>query len=82
MPLGPPPGGQSPLAARTACPPLAPERRASQCDGCVLYGALGAHKGLDLLARALILEPTQLRLVLAVGRPPEDLGRSRYGRTG
>jgi glycosyltransferase involved in cell wall biosynthesis len=52
-------------------PALAPEQRASQRDGCVLYGALAARKGLDLLARGLTLEPTQLRLVLA-GKPEDS----------
>jgi glycosyltransferase involved in cell wall biosynthesis len=51
-------------------PALAPGQRPSRRDGCVLYGALAARKGLDLLTRALTLEPTQLRLVLA--GEPED----------
>lgn len=45
--------------------PLAPEVRASRRDGCVLYGALAPRKGLGLLARALTVEPTHLRLILA-----------------
>jgi glycosyltransferase involved in cell wall biosynthesis len=51
--------------------PLAPEERASQRDGCVLYGALAGRKGLDLLTRALTLEPTRMRLVLA-GEPADS----------
>jgi glycosyltransferase involved in cell wall biosynthesis len=52
-------------------PPLASGQLTSQRDGCVLYGALAARKGLDLLARALTLEQTRVRLVLA-GEPDES----------
>jgi glycosyltransferase involved in cell wall biosynthesis len=48
-------------------PPL---ERPSQRRGCILYGSLGPRKGIHLLARALTIEPTPLRLVVAgtVGR--------------
>lgn len=46
-------------------PPLPLEDRRIQRNGCVVYGALAPRKGLELLARALSLEPTELRLVLA-----------------
>jgi glycosyltransferase involved in cell wall biosynthesis len=45
--------------------PLAPEERPEDRVGCVLYGALAARKGIDLVARALTLEQTPVRLVLA-----------------
>ena len=34
-------------------------------SGCVVYGALAPRKGIDLLARAIALEPNSLRVVLA-----------------
>lgn len=37
-----------------------PERR-----GCVVYGAIGERKGLDLLARAVSVEPTPVTLTIA-----------------
>ena len=52
-------------------PALAPGQRASRRDGCVLYGALAARKGVDLLAQALTLEQTQVRVVLA-GEPDDS----------
>lgn len=46
-------------------PPLAPEERPALRDGCIVYGSLATRKGVGLLARALTLEPTSVRLVLA-----------------
>lgn len=46
-------------------PQLAAEDGVERRAGCVVYGALAPRKGLDLLASALTLEPTPLRLVLA-----------------
>jgi glycosyltransferase involved in cell wall biosynthesis len=48
-----------PPVAKVEVPP--PERRA----GCALYGALARRKGIDLLADAVALERTELRVVLA-----------------
>lgn len=38
---------------------------AGERDGCVLFGALNRRKGADLLADAVALEPTDLRVVVA-----------------
>lgn len=46
-------------------PPLPSQDRPAQREGCVLYGSLTPRKGVDLLTRALTLEPTPVRLVLA-----------------
>jgi glycosyltransferase involved in cell wall biosynthesis len=39
-------------------------------SGCILYGALADRKGIDLVAEALTLEPTAVRLTIA-GEAPE-----------
>jgi hypothetical protein len=46
-------------------PALPANERPLKRDGCVVYGALAARKGIGLLARAFTLEPTSVRLVLA-----------------
>ncbi len=48
--------------------------RPRERDGCVVWGALARRKGIDLLARALTIRPTPVRLVIA-GRPAEDYVR-------
>jgi glycosyltransferase involved in cell wall biosynthesis len=57
-------------------PPLAvlPERdqaRPSHRSGCILYGALDERKGIDLLSRAVSLEPTSLHVTLAGPAGPD-----------
>jgi hypothetical protein len=44
---------------------LPAEDRTAERDGCVLYGQLAARKGIDLVARALTIERTRVRVVLA-----------------
>lgn len=52
-------------------PQLPTEQRPTERVGCVVWGALDRRKGIDLLARALTLRPTSVRLVLA-GLPEKD----------
>jgi Glycosyl transferases group 1 len=53
---------------------LSEDEQPASRQGCVLYGALARRKGLALLTRALTMQPTHLRLVLAgVVDPPEYL---------
>ena len=56
---------------------LATEERPRDRVGCVLYGALAARKGIDLLARAMTLERTPVRLVLAGSVEPSYLSELR-----
>jgi glycosyltransferase involved in cell wall biosynthesis len=53
--------------------PLPSEQRPSERSGCVLYGALAPRKGIDLLVRALTVEPTSMRVVLAGSVEPAYL---------
>jgi glycosyltransferase involved in cell wall biosynthesis len=56
-------------------PPVAtlPARQqTSDRRGCILYGALAPRKGINLLARALTIEPTRVRVVLAGRVEPPD----------
>ena len=39
--------------------------KSTERSGCVVYGALAPRKGLDLLARAMALAPTDMRITLA-----------------
>ena len=59
------------MVARTSRSPWRPSSAPPSATAAVLYGALAARKGLGLLARALTLEPTQPRLVLA-GEPADS----------
>jgi hypothetical protein len=47
------------------------EDRPLEREGCIIWGALARRKGIELLARALTLRPTPMRLVIA-GRPAKD----------
>lgn len=49
-----------PPLATPAKPPGEPER-----TGCILYGALAARKGIDLLASAVVLAPVPLHITIA-----------------
>jgi glycosyltransferase involved in cell wall biosynthesis len=44
--------------------PVAPSEREKR-SGCVLYGALAQRKGIDLLARAVALEPAHVSITIA-----------------
>jgi glycosyltransferase involved in cell wall biosynthesis len=44
---------------------LPTERQPFERSGCVLFGVLAPRKGIDRLARALTIEPTRVRVVLA-----------------
>jgi len=48
-------------------PPVAPVTQVANAErrGCVVYGAIGVRKGIDLLARALSLETTPVEITIA-----------------
>jgi len=65
------PGATAVWLPEAPVPDLPSEERPRQRSGCVIWGALDRRKGVDLLARALTLRPTDVRVVLA-GLPDED----------
>jgi len=51
--------------------------QATPRSGCILYGALAARKGIDLLARAIASEPTPIRVTVAGEPDPGFVPRLR-----